>query len=137
MLARAQASPDDQMLQRTESLAMLPEHRQQPGRRLFVGKQTIRSKPIPAVRFQDLFPYDFSPNLPATPGTALCGQVPVQVGPATVARRLRLFKRQQLRGSLGEPDSFFARRARARVTGQKQWRGRMKFMPLRSTERDR
>ena len=137
MLARAQAGPDDQMLQRTESLAMLPEYRQQPGRRLPGCQQTVRSKLIPAMGCQDLLPDDFSPDLPAAPGAALCSQVPVQVGPASVARRLHLFERQQLHSSLGEPDSLFAHGTHAKITGQKQWRGWMKLVPLRSTERDR
>ena len=68
---------------------------------------------------------------------ALCSQVPVQVGPASVARRLHLFERQQLHSSLGEPDSLFAHGTHAKITGQKQWRGCMKLVPLRSTERDR
>lgn len=83
---------DDQMLQRTESLAMLPEHRQQPRWRLSGCQQTVRSKPIPLMGCRDLLPDDFSPDLPASPGAALCSQVPVQVGPASVARRLHLLR---------------------------------------------
>ncbi len=74
MLARAQAGPDDQMLQPLNPLRCF----------LNIANSQGGGSPMSADRSQQANPFDgmpgsspddFSPDLPASPGAALCSQV--------------------------------------------------------------